>query len=363
MSQSEVEIEDGIARLNREFNPWIDPLDADERDALKSFCEMVNKLENRSIVKGLLDHGEIHSTIKISDGTVVHAEIENLDEEALEAFLLTARLFRDNKERASIANIASIFDKRVSPRHILWMNFNGERSGLNELLQRCDTLPETNGEIFEIFLYGGYAHRNRRKYKEWQNKGEEFFQARKSIFLIVLINFWWTLRAMYPLVKELLEGPPASSTRRQKVGRYFSDVIVSLNLRDAPTIATGQRMSLYEPLFAELRNFLGGEIANHIRSDQICEIKLRVEGFGTRLGNQWIDRHDSGMLQLSVNWTSVEKIPGGKMIVKHSGGPAVFITQEFLRHLKPANSKEYDWDFVPEIFNVGAGANEQDKIV
>jgi len=164
------QIAENCRQLMKEQGLWIESLEPDEREALEVFCDTVNELEEYPLYKKLLRENVVNSDISVRDGTVVRAAIRNLDENDLRAFVLTARLFGQDNDRISIRKIAEIFDRRVGKRELLWMNFNGYREGWNQF--RTHKIPELNdtmGSIFDVFLYGHYAHRDKTKGRQLRN--------------------------------------------------------------------------------------------------------------------------------------------------------------------------------------------------
>ncbi len=201
------EIAENCRQIVRELSPWIERPEPNERKTLELFCNVVDELETYPLYQKLLKDGQVTAKIRICYGEVAHAEIQNLDEHDVRAFLLSARLFGQKNDRISIQKIAEIFGRRVSERRLLWMNFNGYRSGWNTLRDvQAPELPHTMGEIFDTFLYGHYAHRNEAKervYQEWK-QDRDGFVVRQTIFVIALGNFFWTVRGMRDCVRELL---------------------------------------------------------------------------------------------------------------------------------------------------------------
>lgn len=199
-------------QLTKELGLWIEPLQPKERKTLQLFCEAVGELENYPLYQKLLRDNVVDSDIEERDGKVVNAAIRNLDENDLRAFVLTARLFGQDNDRISIRKIADIFDRRVAKHKLLWMNFNAHRLGWNEFRSReLPHLKDTMGNIFDVFLYGHYAHREEAKetiYKQWKRTPDGFV-ARQSLFLIALGTFFWMVRGMRDYVQQLLSSAPS----------------------------------------------------------------------------------------------------------------------------------------------------------
>ena len=207
MDEADKEMPEWLKNLNREMKPWIDSPSIKERESLNLFCEIIDELEESSIFKNLLHRRQIRHNQKWRSGILVEAGIEDFNEEELKAFLLTARLLSQDNDRISIGNIATVFNKLVSERHSLSMNFNAYHMGLNEYLDRRDHgLSHTNREIFEIFLYGHYAHRNKNKedtYRKWKADRILFLEMKVN-FLSSVGNLFSSAQRLRSSVKQLL---------------------------------------------------------------------------------------------------------------------------------------------------------------
>jgi hypothetical protein len=124
----------------------------------------------------------------------------------------------------------------------------------------------------------------------------------------------------------------------------FSDKVVSLSLDDAPEIASGQRVAITEPLLRHLLEFLGQELAAHLRAGHVGELK--IHDYGSKMGDQWIHRHAGVSLMLPVAWKTIQKYPGVTLVTETAGKPTVFVTQEFLYHLQRVNAPDHEWELV-----------------
>lgn len=356
---TEQEIAEQCRQITREFSAWVDPLDLQNRRSIELFCGLVLELENYSLFRDLLQHSRIDWRLKIEDGKVVSALIEKLNETDLSAFAPLARLFTLKKELASIRKIGRIFDERVSRRHPLWWKFNAYREGLDQFLAlTAPNLPETFGELFDIFINGHYVHRDdakEAKYEFWKRDAGEF-TTRKVAFLLALGSVFSHVRSMRDFARQLLEGT-VNSLHQPRPGAalaglprgitkpLFSNVIAALDLDAVPQIANGQRISICEPFVDHLVEFLGDAVAPHIRAGNIGEVK--VHEYGAKMGDKWIDRHIGISLLFPASWTTVDSSPGLRLVTKHVGRPSVFLTQEFFSYLKRATDENYQWELAP----------------
>lgn len=109
----------------------------------------------------------------------VDAWIEEFDQDEIEAFVLTFRLFTQNNDRISLRSLSQIY---ASP----WMQggnalecFEDVRKDLNEHLDNAATIMFGDDQIsvraiVEIVIYGGLAHTNAEKskiFESWKTSG------------------------------------------------------------------------------------------------------------------------------------------------------------------------------------------------
>ncbi|MFN2507561.1 MAG: hypothetical protein ABR589_02175 [Chthoniobacterales bacterium] len=124
----------------------------------------------------------------------------------------------------------------------------------------------------------------------------------------------------------------------------FADQVVPLSLEDAREIADGERVAITAPLLKHLLEFLGQDLAPHLGAGHVGT--LNVHEYGSRIGDQWIERHTGVSLTLPVAWTTIQQMPGVRAVVHTSGKPIVFVTQRFLQHLQRVDAPEHEWELV-----------------
>jgi hypothetical protein len=135
------------------------------------------------------------------------------DDEAVDAFLLTIRLFYQDRDGISIRALAKIYERATVPQH-LRDEFRRVRNALND---RLDSNPSIGFEIdgvilsrrdlLEVFLYGGHAHVNPDKrliYEHWR----EFpiFPFMTNEFLATLGELFNCVRWIRDINRRLLEA-------------------------------------------------------------------------------------------------------------------------------------------------------------
>ena len=143
------------------------PLTDDQRRRLKLFNEKADDVEGYGFVRALYDQ----QTGVMVSGTANSMEAIRVgpDDEEVDAFLLTIRLFYQDRDRISIRAIADIYDRATIPQD-LRDEFRRVRKALNDRLDSNPTIAfEIDGvridrrRIFEVFPYGARAHVNPRQ--------------------------------------------------------------------------------------------------------------------------------------------------------------------------------------------------------
>ncbi|MDF1617303.1 hypothetical protein [Petrocella sp. FN5] len=135
-------------------------------ETLQIFNEKADKIFTSSFVEDFKNNG-IKMNIKI-DGGIGHIPTINIpDESFFDALILTLRFFIQDNEEISIRNLNEVYNKDNIKKE-LKDEFNGTRNELiNFLGFNCHI--NDNGksysrrEVFDIFIYGNYAHHTKRK--------------------------------------------------------------------------------------------------------------------------------------------------------------------------------------------------------
>jgi hypothetical protein len=171
----------------------------EDRDLLTGFNEKVTRLETTKFFQRYKDEppnivfkfeqvGRVEVTPKKSVGTTTgidlsvsgfaQAWVEDFDQDAIEAFVLTYRLLTQDNDRYSIRNLARLYVKD-------WM----EPEGRERLTEARDKIagylaqevrfdfgerPENVGVLMDVVVYGGLAHSNgekERRLRVWNRTG------------------------------------------------------------------------------------------------------------------------------------------------------------------------------------------------
>lgn len=171
-------------------------LSEESKRSLRLFIETVAELEESSLYKNLLGEEGITYRYSWREGQPASQEIVNLDEEQLKSFILTARLLSQDNDGRSIRVVAQIFDGELQ-NHQLYPTFNGIRWKLNDYLDqeypiKIQGVSITSRHLFDIFLYGHYAHRNPDKedvYCRWESDWITFPHYKLGFLLSLSVLF------------------------------------------------------------------------------------------------------------------------------------------------------------------------------
>ncbi|MES2282506.1 MAG: hypothetical protein V4542_13925 [Pseudomonadota bacterium] len=171
----------------------------EDRNLLIGFNEKVTRLEATKFFQRYKDeppniifkfeqigHVEVTPAKSSDDGVNIgfsfcgfaHAWVEDFDQDAIEAFVLTYRLLTQDNDRYSIRNLAGLYAKN-------WMEPEGRerlaeaRDGIASYLAQDVTFdfgarPENVGVLMDVVVYGGLAHSNSEKEKRlrvWNETG------------------------------------------------------------------------------------------------------------------------------------------------------------------------------------------------
>lgn len=164
---------------------------ADDIKILKLFDEKAKKLLKSSMISKL-ENSKISLNIIIEGGIVNNPTYLLPDQEFIESFLLTLRFFIQNNEASSIRNLLDVYISSNNQNMI--SKFETIR---NQLLRYMDCkcpLQEksynyTRKEVFDIFIYGEYAH-STHKYEFERIRDNDFiFPIYSYIFVETLFQY------------------------------------------------------------------------------------------------------------------------------------------------------------------------------
>jgi hypothetical protein len=170
-------------------------------DVLRLFVRKVEYLESLSFVGALSDPGS-KLTMDFTGSSLTGLRFAGPSREQIDAFVLTMRLFMQNNDRISIANVAKTIEALELPAELKQPFFEC-RSILNEYLDSpCSAAPDnpepTNRQVLETVMYGELCHIDaeaRQCYLAWTDSP---FAARflEMQFVAVAKGMLSALRAM-----------------------------------------------------------------------------------------------------------------------------------------------------------------------
>jgi hypothetical protein len=165
----------------------------DDRRILEIFNEKVDKLERSSFARFLKENQLGYTFQRNSDGSFMFT-LSGPSEEATDAFSLTLRMFLQNNDVLSFANLDALYQRLPVTEH-LRLQFTESRKRLNEhldgpsiVVMKGDRL--SNRYILKTFLYGLLAHTDltaRHTIDAWAEDPIRF-QILQMVFFGVLID-------------------------------------------------------------------------------------------------------------------------------------------------------------------------------
>jgi hypothetical protein len=164
----------------------------DIRDDLEAFVSQVTALKASRFGRKVLAQESV--TLRTSRA-FSDVEFIGVDEEEFRSFLLSCRLLYQNNERISIFNIWTAC-KNIMGVSERFAPINAQRWMLNDYLDQVATIADhagnsvTNREILETFLYGSYAHLNRKHgatLRQWQSSPRQYYPLKLMFILAVKI--------------------------------------------------------------------------------------------------------------------------------------------------------------------------------
>jgi hypothetical protein len=185
-------------------------LTEEERERLALFNEKADRLLATRLAR---DGTKLTITWEQDKPLVV--ELEGLDDEAVDAVVLTARFFiQDQPDRVSFRSLAEIYEKPSIPAELA-EHFRKQREKLNGHLDAQSPItfnvPRTRREVFDTFVYGGLSHADaakRRVFKEWRAhpEGWPLMQSEFSGTLMLLVECVSHVRAVNHALLDTLDA-------------------------------------------------------------------------------------------------------------------------------------------------------------
>ncbi len=183
-----------------------------DHEVLEIFIESVDELLDSDFLAQVKADG-ISTQLQWSHNGGFLSERTGPKRDAVKAFLLTLRFFRQNNEPNSLCNMEERIDG-LSVDAALKERFRTSRHNFNSFLDRPPSVgfPPDSGassrrRIFEAFLYGIFAHANpkyRRQVKVWES--QPYFDDIRGQFDLVLLEFLKALAALANVCRECIKS-------------------------------------------------------------------------------------------------------------------------------------------------------------
>ena len=182
-----------------------------ELEDLQEFQDLVEGLSCSRFGRGILAQETV--TIQVC-GFEDTPTILNFDEEDCRSFLLGCRMLLQKNERVSVFKIWSIFKDSICDDE-LFVQINPPRWMLNDYLDQGVPIatpnnePLTNRLLVDTFLYGSYAHLNRRhraRLASWQEESRQY-NSLKLCFIMALKVILDMSKRMSVVVRQYQEDP------------------------------------------------------------------------------------------------------------------------------------------------------------
>ncbi len=183
-----------------------------DREVLEIFIESVDEMLQSDFLSEAKATG-IATQFNWSKETGFLGERTGPQRDAVKAFLLTLRFFRQNNEATSLCNM----EQRIASLEIdaeLKEQFRKSRYEFNSYLDRVPSVGFPKGigadsrrDVFETFLYGLFAHANpekRRRVLQWEHK--PFFDDIRAQFDLILLEWLKALSAMAQVCRIAIKG-------------------------------------------------------------------------------------------------------------------------------------------------------------
>lgn len=161
------------------------------KDILERFIERAKLLQTSSF---LVAAKSTSANLMPSEGTA--PVFEGPNREQYDSFILNLRFFIQDNEPISLRKVSELLEKDLSIRTGLRQDFEDIRTHLNTALQTLPPIKVTSNDIpvsptwrdiYEVFIYGEYAHNTKREIFETWRKHAPTFVLFNYYFVSILI--------------------------------------------------------------------------------------------------------------------------------------------------------------------------------
>jgi len=189
---------------------------AESKEQLELFVQKADRVERSAYLKKVIEHEGTQIKFSWTKGVGGGFSHNFPEEEAIDALMLTARMFVQNNDKVSFGSLSKLIDDPgISDG---WKaRFTEVRQKLNAFLDgnsilNIDGKTYSHREIFEVFLYGHLAHSNAEKAKLYA-----VWSGNPLAFPMIEAEFHWTVTELLRAVAYL-----AHFTRMELAGDEIS---------------------------------------------------------------------------------------------------------------------------------------------
>lgn len=179
--------------------------------ALELFNEKVDKLRNSRFIDHIRSEGlslNIRGTINTDNTGSIEYKESNIDQDSIDAFVLTIRFFINSSELCSLREMENHYGhlNKVFKEKFLDIKYKLD----NFLESDCEHLKKKNNNttknmyILDVFINGGLSHcdeEKRKQYNKWMLKSKSI---RVFAFNDILLRYYAYLEEIYDLNGEVL---------------------------------------------------------------------------------------------------------------------------------------------------------------
>jgi hypothetical protein len=199
-------------------------------EALQRFNGKVERLERSKFAQRFADDvpnvsANVASIISVEDAgpgslTItcnIRSDLDDFDEEEIDAFLLTLRLFSQDNDSISLRNMAAIYAADWMPSEAK-ERFDEARAAVNAFLDDESVIsledgrPLRTSEIVDVVVYGGLAHTNPSKaavLEEWmQSCVRGFILAEFYAYAKKMLDYLVFFKSLNQAVLEAIRQAP-----------------------------------------------------------------------------------------------------------------------------------------------------------
>lgn len=184
-------------------------------NSLKLFNEKAEKLMSLSFTKKLQKDKGTSVSFSWERGGPEEINRKGPNEESIEAFVATYRMFFIKRDKISIEHLSGIYAELEIPSELKG-KFKKMKEGLDkymnsgvsgmDIINKGKSLSLTHKKLQDIFIYGGILHMNPKKKKTYDLIMSKWFipELARDIFVHILLQGLWTIQGIATINRKAL---------------------------------------------------------------------------------------------------------------------------------------------------------------